>query len=198
MMIRRFENSVFKSNSYIIDNDGSKAVIIDIGDFAPLQEYMSERRLEPAGVLITHTHYDHIYGIKEFMDRYPDVEIYTSEFGKMAFSKPNINFSRYHDDFICIESDKIVPLKDNDVISIIDNLRIKVIATPGHDMSCLSYTVEDNIFTGDSYIPGIKVVDTFPKSDKELARHWYGVLQEMARTRNVYPGHGPEQILTNR
>ena len=196
MRITRFENSIFKSNSYIIDNGGSRAVIIDIGDFAPLEEFVKSEGLEPAGVLITHTHYDHIYGIKEFMSRYPDVRIYTSEFGKMAFAKPNLNFSRYHNDFICIESDKIVPLGDNDVISIIDNLRIKVIATPGHDMSCLSYEAEDNIFTGDSYIPGIKVVDTFPKSDKALARHWYEVLREMAQIHNVYPGHGPEQILT--
>lgn len=194
MTIHRFENSVFNSNSYII-NDGPQAVIVDIGDFNPLVNFINEHNLDLVALFITHTHYDHIYGIKEFMHQFPDIPIYTSEFGKIAFSKPNWNFSRYHDDNICIISDKIVPLQNKEVISISEALRVTAIATPGHDLSCISFRIDDALFTGDSFIPGIKVVDTFPKSDKLLAAHWYSILQGMAETYNIYPGHGPEKLV---
>ena len=39
MRIKRFENSVFGSNSYVID-DGLNAVIFDIGDTPPIIEYL--------------------------------------------------------------------------------------------------------------------------------------------------------------
>ena len=47
---------------------------------------------------------------------------------------------------------------------------MEVFETPGHDKSCLTYKVENNVFSGDSYIPGVKVIASFPNSDREDAR----------------------------
>lgn len=188
MEIKRFINSVFESNTFVIHECG-EAVIVDIGDPAPVIDFIDANGLNPEALFITHTHYDHIYGVRELMRRYPEIPVYTSMEGKMAFAKTNWNFSRYHDDPIEIKSDRIIELHDGDRIEIMDGTEVEVIATPGHDFSCLTYRMEDKLFTGDSFIPGVKVVATFIKSDKRLAKEWYERLEKMSAEYDIYPGH---------
>lgn len=190
MRTKRFENSVFGSNSYVID-DGHSAVIFDIGDTPHIFDYLKKNSLFPTALFITHTHYDHIYGIKEFMSRFPNVPVFTSKFGKEAFKKTNWNFSRYHEDEISIDSDSIKVVADSEVIYSSDNIEVDVIATPGHDKSCLCYRIGTVLLTGDSCIPGVKVIASFPNSNKTDAVHWYQYLQGMAATHTILPGHGP-------
>lgn len=180
MIVMRFVNSVFNSNSYVVHN-GKEGIIIDIGDFKPIYDYIQNYHLEIKGLFITHTHYDHIYGIKDFMRKFPNVPIFTSEFGKEAFGKPNWNFSRYHDDEIILTSDLIKTLNNGDIVKINDDILLNVIATPGHDMSCLTFRIGKNIFTGDSYIPNVKVVASFPKSNRKEADYWYNHLALLAK-----------------
>lgn len=187
--IKRFVNSVFNSNTYVIFDD-QKGIIIDIGDFDPLFEIINNLKIEIKALFITHTHYDHIYGIREFIREIPYVPIYTSVFGKEALRKSNWNFSRYHDDPIEIDSPAIRALDERDSIKVFDNYEVKVIPTPGHDKSCLTYRIGDALFTGDSYIPGIKVIASFPNSNKTEAKMWYAQLQKMACDYLICPGHG--------
>lgn len=189
MNIKRFENSVFGSNTYVVD-DGGSAIVVDIGDLEPVGNYIAGRFLKVKALLITHTHYDHIYGVGGFMEKFPFVPIYTSANGKTAFNNSAWNFSRYHNDPITIDSDRILVLNDGDRIVFSNYLHFKVIATPGHDWSCLSYRLDNSLFTGDSYIPGIKVVASFPKSNRDLAKMWYSKLEAMSATLDIFPGHG--------
>lgn len=190
------KNSVFGSNTYVVD-DGRDCFIVDLGDFEPVAAYIAEKRLNVKAMLLTHTHYDHIYGIRRYMEAYPDAAVCTSEFGKEALTKPAWNFSRYHNDPIEITSDRIKTLCDGETIRPLDKVAITTIATPGHDMSSLTYRVtrEDTpdekplLFTGDSYIPGVAVVATFPKSDKQLAAYWYDRLRDMEQSVIIMPGH---------
>lgn len=189
MEVKQIINSVFNSNTFII-YDGGKAVVIDIGDFKPVKKFIEENNLSVEGLFITHTHYDHIYGIRDFMEAYPHTPVYTSAFGKEALHKSNWNFSRYHDDEIIIESDMIKAVEDGGRIKIPGDTTMTVIATPGHDKSCISLLTDDMLFSGDSYIPGVKVVASFPNSNREDAATWYERLHDMAINRNLYPGHG--------
>lgn len=193
MIIKQITNSIFNSNTFVI-NDKGKAIIIDIGDFQPVKDYLKQNSFIPAAVLITHVHYDHIYGLPEFMKTFPDVPIFTSKEGIESFKNPKWNFSRYHDDSISIESPQIHIFTDFQNFNVFNNLKefeIKAFPTPGHDHSCLTYQINDLLFTGDSFIPDVKVVATFPKSDKILAKHWYDKLLSMSKEFTIYPGHGP-------
>ena len=73
----------------------------------------------------------------------------------------------------------------------VGNMKVEVISTPGHSEDCLSYIIEDIIFTGDSYIPFAKVFTKWPTSNKTLAKVNEAKLKEIAETRNlkVLPGH---------
>lgn len=189
MIIKQITNSIFNSNTFVI-NDKGKAIIIDIGDFQPVKDYLKQNSLIPAAVLITHVHYDHIYGLPEFMKTFPEVPIFTSKEGIESFKNPKWNFSRYHDDPISIESPQIHNFQDLEGFPDLKGLEIKAFPTPGHDHSCMTYQIGNKLFTGDSFIPGIKVVDNFPRSDKKLAHEWYVKLEEISKSCDIYPGHG--------
>ena len=188
MEIHQFVNSVYNSNTFVVSDNG-KAIIVDMGDYEPVKDFLLKNDLSPEAVLITHVHYDHIYGLPTFMKDFPETPVFTSEEGKESFKNPKWNFSKYHDDSISIESPQIKVLsKQQGTLTL--NLPVEYIFTPGHDHSCVTYKIGEGLFTGDSYIPGVKVVATFSKSDKLKAKEWYDKLGKMASSFDIYPGHG--------
>lgn len=65
----------------------------------------------------------------------------------------------------------------------------KVHETPGHSDSCLTYEIGNYLFTGDSYIPGVKVVTTFRGGDKNLAARSVEKILKWAEGKKICPGH---------
>lgn len=189
MRVRKFVNSIFGSNTFVVHDD-TEAVIVDAGDLAPVARYVADSGLRVTAILLTHTHYDHIYGLSRYMEAWPGAKVYTSQFGKQALTDPRLNFSRYHDDPVTIDSPRVAAVADGTEIPAPGGTTLRALATPGHDMSCMSYAGDGRLFCGDSYIPGVKVFATFPRSDREAAKAWRERLREMSRTLRAYPGHG--------
>jgi len=69
--------------------------LVDIGDYAEIKEHFLEQ-YSLQGVFLTHTHFDHIYGLNELLEDYPDVPVYTNAFGK----KGNFIESLYKNHFL--------------------------------------------------------------------------------------------------
>ncbi|VFB15469.1 hydroxyacylglutathione hydrolase [Bacteroides heparinolyticus] len=91
-------NSLYRSNTYILSasSDVDNGVwIVDLGDTDRLADCLAENMVL-RGILLTHTHYDHIYGINDALRLFPDIRIITTEFGKQALCSPKLNYSRYH------------------------------------------------------------------------------------------------------
>ena len=62
--IVRIVNSVFESNTYLaISRNCDLCFLIDCGDPAPIIENINNRGLHLKGIFITHSHFDHIYGL---------------------------------------------------------------------------------------------------------------------------------------
>lgn len=191
MNIHQIVNSVFTSNAYILSVEGKDGhVLIDIGDITPIKQFVQEKCGTVQALFLTHTHYDHIYGIKDLLRLYPDCTVYTSSFGKEALGSDKLNFSRYHNDPVIWMGDNVTVLHENDKVEIFPGIFVEVFETPGHDKSCLTYKVENNVFSGDSYIPGVKVIASFPNSDREDARISKERITELTKDCSLYPGHG--------
>ena len=194
MQIDRIINSVFTSNTFVLTDEGSQDCwLVDVGDIEPILKAVENRRVK--GVFLTHTHYDHIYGINKLVERFPECTIYTSQHGKEGLFSDKLNFSRYHDDPILFQGKHIEVLEEEEEILLFPNIVLKAICTPGHDWSCLSYYTDRVIFTGDAYIPNIKVVTTLPKSNKLEAQASLERILDLCHTRDVYPGHNEIQKL---
>ena len=188
VQITRIINSIFTSNTFVLTDDNFQYCwLVDVGDIEPIWEVVEEREVK--GVFITHTHYDHIYGINHLVKRFPDCIVYTSQYGKEGLFSNKLNFSRYHDDPMVFEGKHIRVLEEGEEIFLFPSIILKALHTPGHDWSCMSYYTDDLIFTGDSYIPNIKVITSFPKSNKTEAETSLERILELCKTRDVYPGH---------
>lgn len=191
LIIKQIVNSVFASNTYIISEDCKQLVwLIDIGDFVSLEKNISDiSKLQ--GVFLTHTHYDHIYGLKRLLDINPDISVYTSAYGAIALQSSKKNLSRYWGDAMELQVKNLVIVGNGDKIVLSEHLCMDVWETPGHDESCLTYSLENSLFTGDSFIPGTKVVTSLPTANKEKAAQSLLLILRLAEGKDLYPGHGP-------
>lgn len=75
--------------------------------------------------------------------------------------------------------------------NIFGNCPIQVIATPGHDESCLTYLFGDYVFSGDSFIPGLRTRASFLLSDKSKVVESELKIITCAMHKTLCPGHGP-------
>ena len=193
LRVTHIVNSVFTSRTYILSEEGkSEFFLVDCGDVPPLIDLLSSiggRPFRIKGVLLTHAHYDHIYGLPRLMELFPQVTVYTNDFGKMALGNERLNYSKYHDNPIVIESENVKICDEGSVIELFDDILAKVYHTPGHNPSCLTFEVGDYLFTGDAYIPGIKVVTTFKGGDKIKAVQSVERIKALAEGKVVCPGH---------
>lgn len=186
MVVRRVVNSVFNSCSYVIVH-GGRSWIVDCGDVDQILPCV-EGNVE--GVLLTHAHFDHIFGLNNLLSIFPSIPVVTNQAGQNALLNEKLNFSKYHEEPFVLEStDNIKLVNDGDVVQLDENLEAKAVFTPGHSPDCVTWVVEDTLFTGDSFIPGVKTVTNFPLSDKALAARSENLIRELAAQRTVYPGH---------
>ena len=191
--MKTIKNSLFNSATYILSNNTTKgALLIDCGDIEPIVSYVKNKHLDLKGVLITHSHFDHIYGLNELVHKYPHCTLYTSQHGAEGLKNSKLNMSRYHDDVseFIYYGEHIELLAEGQVIKL-GGETVRVIETPGHDWSCLTYQISNYLFTGDSYIPNTKPQYNFPKGNKRLYQLSEERILNLAKSKEltIMPGH---------
>lgn len=191
MYVKRLINSIYSSNTYILYSNIYEDVwIIDVGDATNIIKWLETYNKKIKGVLLTHTHFDHIYGLNDLFDYNPCIRIYTCEEGQKGLYSDKLNLSKYHNKPFFYKGENISLLNDSSK-DLWPNMKCRIYKTPGHDWSCLTYEIEDYLFTGDSYIPGKEVVTLFPKSNKIEATESIGKINQVLQVKhNICPGHG--------
>lgn len=185
-----FTNRIFNSRTYILSKEGSDEVwLVDCGDTDRVLERIERKTVE--GVLLTHAHSDHIYGLEELIKRFPTVKIYTNAAGVEALKSPKLNISHYHSEYpdISIDApDNVCVLKEGDSLDVLGK-PVQVYETPGHAPSCLTYVISQMAFTGDSYIPGVKVFTGFLHANKKQAEASVERILQISEDCLIMPGH---------
>ena len=182
--------SVMSAKVYALsDGISQDYYLIDIGDFVAAQQLLpNDARVR--GVFLTHGHHDHIAGINELKAAYPECVVYASEECQKMLASAKANLSYYVEKASEIEyTGEVTLLHDGDSIELFKGIHLEVIATPGHHPSCLSYLVGNYLFTGDSYIPGVKVVTNLPKGNKKQAEESLARILELGKGREICGGH---------
>lgn len=171
-------NTLLNSITYRIDN-----IIIDPGDKCNLFNNIEV-------VLLTHAHFDHIYGLNELCKEFPNILVYTNVFGRDMLANAKKNMSYYHETpFVYSYPDRVKVVDNREEIILNDNLTAKAIFTPGHNPSCITWIIKNCLFTGDAYIPGIQTVTNLPGGNKQQAAESIETIKKLAIGRNIYPGH---------
>ena len=92
-----FTVGAFQENCYLVRPDGAeKVLLIDPGDEAErLQAAMSELGVEPAAILLTHTHIDHIGAVAPIA-RATEVSVYCPRAELEILAQPDRFFPIAH------------------------------------------------------------------------------------------------------
>ncbi len=129
MILQRVEQSEWLSNSYLaVDEIGGTGVLIDSnGVTEPLCERAEREGTTITHILLTHHHWDHVYGLEELSQRFGGLPV-------LAHPKT----AELLGDGLVTET-----IDDGDVVETGD-LRIEVIHTPGHCADHLALRINDD------------------------------------------------------
>lgn len=182
MSIKQICGGSIGTNSYIVDGL--------IFDYIPeTLSYIKKNSIQPKALFITHVHFDHIEGLKKFLDNFPTVEVYASCEAKKNIN--NIEYTLMRTDFI--DTQRITAVSDRTQL-ILNEHKILAVKTPGHSADSMSWFAEDLhcIFCGDLiFYHSIGRTD-FPGGDlSELMRSAETLFNLAENGETVlYPGHG--------
>lgn len=126
-------NALQDNYIYLATANGD-AVVVDIGDAAPVLTALEKASLRLRAVLITHRHADHIGGLTALRTAHPAADVYAPAGCGIA------------DANIC---------EDGETLQLLNGaLPLRVIATPGHTLEHITYTGDNLLFSGDTLFIG--------------------------------------------
>ena len=196
MEIRRFTFNPFQENTYAVWDEDRTAVIIDPGNLRPeetasLMELISSEGLRPAAILLTHCHFDHIYGVAGLVGAF-GVGVYAGE-----AESQTVEFVRGMAQKAFMPSPdtswKFTAVSDGDVLTF-GKLSFKVIGTPGHTAGGVCYLLGGvDLFSGDTLFAGTIGRTDLPGGDYDslivsVMENVMGLDGDV----EVHPGHGGE------
>lgn len=176
------------SNTYIVGNETNVIIIDPSNDERSIKKLVNNRFV--LGIFLTHGHYDHFKKIHKLLKMY-NTKVYLH---KNAYLKLSDIYSSCAVYFGCNEpvqlsKEQIVELKDGETIEL-DDIKIKVIFTPGHTNCSVSLKIDNDIFTGDTlFYEGVGRWDLPTASSIQLMES-INILLKSKVDYNLYPGHG--------
>lgn len=169
----------------IIDEKTNQSALVDCNEF-------SQKMIDMIGdtdlkyILLTHGHFDHIIGVKSVKEKYGAQVVISKE------DEPMLNSSKLSLAAFCnapqnnVDADIIV--KDGDEITL-GEIKIKVMATPGHTSGSVCYIAENCIFSGDTLFYCSCGRTDFPSGSPEQMMSSLQKLKALDGDYKVYTGH---------
>lgn len=196
LKIGRLTMGVCQTNCYFLYEEGkNKAIFIDPADQGEtIYNQVTEAGFEVAAILLTHAHFDHIWGCNELRQK-TGVKVYAYEGERELCESSLKNCSEMAGRAYTVMVDEY--LKDNQVVTI-EGMTFQVIATPGHTIgSCCYYFENDKILiSGDTlFAESIGRSDLPTGSSSALVRSFSERLLILPEDVQVYPGHGPDTTI---
>lgn len=118
---------------WVLTNNENHCLIVDPGEAAPVLQAIAEHNWVPEAILLTHHHHDHVGGVKELVQRFPQIVVYgpaeTQDKGTTRI------------------------VEEGDIALVLGH-EFSVFATPGHTLGHICYFSHPYLFCGDTLFSG--------------------------------------------
>ena len=182
MLVRQIEVGKMDNFSYILGcQETGKAAVIDPGADADLiLAEIRKHEMELKYILTTHFHYDHT----------DMATLLKEQTGALvAMHKEDVPFYKKEVDII---------LRDQDIVKAGEQVRLKVLHTPGHTPGGVCYYGGGMLFTGDTLFVGDSGRTDFPYGHRPTLGASIRKIMKLSEETIVMPGHdyGPTPTST--
>lgn len=202
MNLKVFEFNMLPTNTYVVWDETGEAVIIDPACYSAAEQqalvrFLSDNALTVKHILLTHFHFDHVFGV-------PAAEqccnlVCEAHPGDQWWAEHNAEAVRTFG----IPYPGTPPiigkaLNDGDRITF-GNLELQCIYTPGHSRGSVSFycASEGVLFVGDTLFAGggMGRTDLHEGDYEALMQSIRNRLMALPDATTVYPGHGPSTTI---
>ena len=200
--IECFTLGPYETNCYVVTpspnaGKGQPCWIVDASfEPEPIIEFIRERLLCPEALILTHTHIDHIAGVREVLAAFPGLPLAVHIDEREWLTDPFLNLSAMSGMPVTTPEPNRV-LREGDELTLGDT-KWRVLHTPGHSPGGITLYHEPSgtAIVGDSLFSGSIGRTDFPGGDHAtLERSIRQKLYTMPGGVRIYPGHGPESTI---
>lgn len=192
-VIHRFALGPWETNCYVI-RDADRCWIVDAGyEPEPMLDWLASEGLTPEAVLLTHAHLDHIAGLHEVRQRFPDLPILIHPAEQAFLTDTYLNLSSFLAAPVVapeatgtLEHGQVLPLGQSEW---------HIYHTPGHSPGGITLHCPTlaTAIVGDTLFAGSVGRTDFPTSEPDtLIRSIRDRLFTLPPHTRVLPGHGEE------
>lgn len=173
LVVKRLINNPVSSNCFVVkQQEGKSCIVVDPGtpENQQLLAYLQKYNLDVIYIILSHQHFDHIWGVNHLRMYYPKALVVCNRICSEMIIDKKRNCSLYYNQvgFELFPADILIENIENTLIW--EEEEMKFYNTPGHSLGSISFIIGHNLFTGDTLIQGEKTVTKLPggsRSDLE-------------------------------
>ncbi len=182
---------IIATNCYLLMNKETRElVIIDPAAQADtIENLVQKMKAEPAAVLLTHGHFDHMLAAEGLKNRF-SIPVYAFEREQEILENAEDNLSDRWAKAYTMKADYL--MKDKEELNLA-GIRFHVIYTPGHTKGSVCFYLPDEgvLFSGDTlFAEGYGRTDLPTGSITQMKESISALLTTLPSETKVYPGHG--------
>jgi hydroxyacylglutathione hydrolase len=193
LSVDHYELGPIGTNCYVVrtERGAAEAVVIDPGgDAAQLRLELAQMGARCAGIIVTHTHYDHIGGVAELAEG-TGAPVYISDVEAPVLARPEDYYPgmriRPHQAEVLLLGDETVELA---------GISFETVQVPGHSPGHLAFYADGCLFSGDVLFAGSVGRTDLPMAAWEtLVESIRTLMERFPPETVVYSGHGPPTTL---
>ena len=197
LQIQQFSFNILGTNCYVIYGGAEgRCVVADPGMYRPYEkeqlfDFLSQNGLVPDGILLTHGHFDHVWGVAAVLERFPGCPVYLS----VRDEEVLLSGEQSIRSFGLKNGLELFPRSDApDGLELsLAGFRWQAIATPGHTPGGTCWWCPDErlLLSGDTLFAGTIGRSDLPGGDYDaLIRSILERLMDLPGDTQLLPGHG--------
>ena len=196
--VKTFDVNPLSENTYIVSDETREAIVIDCGAYdnteqQAIADYIDSNKLRIVAHILTHAHFDHIFGAGFIYERYGIQPRCHAGDAHMLLDPISYMKSVIGGALRFSVAPAGPQIRDDETIHF-GSHDIKVIPSPGHTPGGVCFYIADEkvLFSGDNIFQMSIGRTDFPGGNHwDLIRSLQHILHELPADVTIYPGHGP-------